>query len=288
MEFSTFCSLCWLNFSDIKCLKNHFKEVHDKLNSNKFFCHLCKKQFSQIRYLNNHLARHFGSLEIVKEETAVNNIESSNEEDKPEWLTNFYVTETKNSNMELPPSQTINLSDLSQKSPYMWWENAELKTEQVVLSPPTSVSLLAYECKKCSKVWYELTKAHRHFMSCFNEPSINCDLCGLLQYSKTELKYHKLRKHNISTITCPICSAEFPQIHPMIIHLKSSHIFDNSLLCELCGKIYKDNKAFKRHSKIHNTIKKCEYYCSVCKHKFSNRDSYRVHLKMHIVKSNKK
>uniref|UniRef100_A0A6B2FZ80 Zinc finger protein 555 (Trinotate prediction) n=1 Tax=Myxobolus squamalis TaxID=59785 RepID=A0A6B2FZ80_MYXSQ len=276
-------------FPTKKILLAHFSEFHDKPDSKKFHCHLCSNTFSQYRYLKAHHSRHFSDTKVLAKENVKEKPGSSELNDKPDWLNNFEVTEQNLStalhDVDVTTSTAQNLNAI--KPSPLWWEKKAINTEPIVIVPPIpdNFETTCYKCKKCLKIDYDLSKAHRHYLSCFGEPSIICNVCGLLQYSKTELKRHKIRKHNIFIAECLICSLEFPKILQLINHLKQNHEFDHSLLCEKCGRISPNEKSFKRHSKTHVKLKESVFICSICGKKLATRDSHRAHAKMHAIKN---
>lgn len=75
---------------------------------------------------------------------------------------------------------------------------------------------------------------------------------------------------------CSECSQSFDAKDEYKAHRQKVH---SSFNCNVCGKIFAENKILKRHLKIHNPNK--PHSCSVCMMKFAESSNLTKHMKKH-------
>ncbi|KAJ6626583.1 Gastrula zinc finger protein xFG20-1 [Pseudolycoriella hygida] len=143
----------------------------------------------------------------------------------------------------------------------------------------------------------------------FGVKKISCEICGKLVPSSDiefHLNVHKglrpykcqlnecekyfvspalarshFKKVHIYGITrpckCDVCGAGFIQKSSLDLH--RSYHFDPEIPCTICGKLFRNTRALKKHSLVHSGER--NFPCSECKKSFQTRFTLRIHMRTH-------
>jgi len=107
---------------------------------------------------------------------------------------------------------------------------------------------------------------------------LKCDKCSYTTTVQYYLTEHQTYMHFKGVMQCPTCDKVFNNIRYLRRH-QLTHA-DNSYYCEICGKIYKCQKAFKHHSKTHNKdFVKEVFSCNECEKTFASNFNLTAHKK---------
>jgi hypothetical protein len=136
--------------------------------------------------------------------------------------------------------------------------NKEISTLEVQIQSDSISGTESSESLNCKK------KSH-HF----------CDICFKEFTSKGSLRLHLSRKHNILTqVICDLCPKKFDLQRELLNHRNSQHrSLDGSFMCEKCGYNVEDYRKFVAHVKAHEN----DLICEECGKIFKDEASLKEH-----------
>lgn len=131
------------------------------------------------------------------------------------------------------------------------------------------------ECNSCKKKFYFPDSYLKH--KCPIKPI--CYLCDIEFGLRTEVYKHIETVHcKNGSYTCeqPDCKSVFTSTDGIFFH-NLSHFNPIIEICSLCGRIFKDPRAFYRHGKIHK--QRVQFWCDLCGVKIWRKSNLFRHMK---------
>ncbi|KAI8124200.1 Transcription factor grauzone [Lucilia cuprina] len=108
-----------------------------------------------------------------------------------------------------------------------------------------------------------------------------CEHCSKRIRNYNLFKKH-LRSHNKDKeVECHICNKRFQSEYHLERHLSNFHKKATPLVCDICGRVYKNKAAFKRHCDEHQGIVSQAVQCSICNTWLKNEEGLRLHRFTH-------
>ncbi|CAH2099285.1 unnamed protein product [Euphydryas editha] len=146
-----------------------------------------------------------------------------------------------------------------------------------------------YKCATCGKGFQVRTSYEQHQNIHKGIKPFSCDICGMKFHLHKYLTTHRSNVHPQTSVrkpwVCKHCSLPCDSKNSLNIHLKDKHgiIEKISILCDVCGKVFKDTQQLKSHQRsVHLNIK--PYICSVCNKSFPKKFTLKVHEQTHTGK----
>ncbi|KAM3955254.1 uncharacterized protein ACR2FA_010859 [Aphomia sociella] len=140
------------------------------------------------------------------------------------------------------------------------------------------------ECDICGRIFTRKQNIISHMITVHMQgfSDFKCKLCIKIFSSKRNLRRHIRQIHdpNIQKPICDICHKTFKGRHTLLQHIKSTHSYaeKDCIKCQLCGKIYTNNRNLKRHIESFHG-EKCEYKCNICPKVYISNQNLRRHLR---------
>lgn len=138
-----------------------------------------------------------------------------------------------------------------------------------------------HKCTECDYASVELSKLKRHIRCHTGERPYQCPHCTYASPDTFKLKRH-LRIHTGERpYECDICHAKFTQSNSLKSHKLIHSVADKPVFqCELCPTTCGRKTDLRIHiQKLHHSEEPIP--CKKCNQKFSDRYSYKVHMKTH-------
>ena len=138
-------------------------------------------------------------------------------------------------------------------------------------------------CTKCD-VAYNTYGMYRLHMQQYHEKSLNCEDCGKKFTLPNTLKKHRLNYHTQFPKTCDDCGQFCATKDDFKAHLASVHgegIKENTVPCEICGKMVKNKYILKQHVKLVHEKKGGQFPCDQCGKVMKSKASLEYHSKVH-------
>lgn len=111
------------------------------------------------------------------------------------------------------------------------------------------------------------------------EQNIKCPHCPYTCWSPNQLKQHRIFKHSTVKYTCDQCPYVCVTRNRMEKHKEFAHSEDRPIMCEECGRRFKEIRTYKKHQQVHKGITKVN--CDVCG-KVVMASSLKRHMKLHL------
>ena len=140
----------------------------------------------------------------------------------------------------------------------------------------------SYECDICGKKFLEESGVQRHKNTYhIDRRMFVCRICNqTIQGYKKLCNHLKGHERQQQKFVCDVCGKEFARQSLLNRHLRMHKNKDNRhFQCERCGVIIKGKANFERHWKIHVQSFLC--MCEVCGKKFTTNDAYKRHVLTH-------
>ncbi len=264
------CKFCDKTLADRQTFRLHIR-LHTGTNLKR--CEICGRGFAKKNHLERHLATHGQTYKCKKS------------------CTKAFLTDADRKQHEL----SCKKSDDRQ-------ESNKVKVED---EPQNSqVSLLV--CKK-EELNEMVTENDDSFDP--NDISNKCDVVKAISiigenYQRTKIPFddeeHRLisrAKVENNRYECPLCTKILSREELLVLHIRTAHTGKNLLRCSVCNKGFAKPYNLNRHMLIHDNFNMDEavvkaqrpdgtFSCKFCAKIFVERQSFRVHLRMHITTDN--
>lgn len=122
-----------------------------------------------------------------------------------------------------------------------------------------------FECEVCHKTFDKMVRLKNHLATHSGEKKFYCKYC--VKYFTT---MHALQKHEKRT-------SHFEKAQVVIPESKYEKVYEDKLMCENCGKLYKTQRELKWHLRVHKNI----YECHECGKTFTLKINLTKHIKLH-------
>lgn len=146
-----------------------------------------------------------------------------------------------------------------------------------------------YRCNLCGKEYSTKYKFIIHEKT--HTLKYKCDKCHeVFQYNHL-LHLHEGIKHGSKRYECKICNKSFEDLTYFYLHNKGHNPkyalkdkekkpLNNSLICELCGKMLRGKDSLRKHMVWHSG--ESNFECTACGKKFKSTNSLTVHHRIHL------
>ncbi|CAG0886599.1 unnamed protein product [Cyprideis torosa] len=135
-----------------------------------------------------------------------------------------------------------------------------------------------YICHECGAPFIRSTLLRSHILM-KHTPRVVCTVCGIGVHS-VNLSTH-LQKHSTVKSKCDQCGAEYKNERSLKKHVKDVHSEGDKnppLLCQTCGRGFRDKFLLKQHQLRHEEPK---HQCPDCPKKFFTEQQMQSHSKIH-------
>ncbi|CAH2062216.1 unnamed protein product, partial [Iphiclides podalirius] len=239
------CKLCPIQPKDLQQLKQHLKEVHQKLidpelkdniipfmlegGEEGYQCVMCDSTFIKVRTLVIHMSVHFNnySCEICG--------------------SGFMTLRLLKKHLEVHESGN-------------------------------------FHCDRCNKVFNTSYKLSLHIRGVhLKQFPRRCPICPERFNSNYRRTKHLQDVHNQSTRVhkCKTCGRGFNLKYHLVCHTRSVHLQERNHQCKVCSQRFCNKETLKRHMVIHTGEK--NYKCDLCGQAFLRRKNLKDHLRLHDV-----
>lgn len=143
-------------------------------------------------------------------------------------------------------------------------------------------------CDICGKTFTMATNLHRHKKHVHEKVKpFQCDICktffGRLQILESHMDVHMTERR----YECTDCGHKFKSVIRLKLHGRTEHRYDDQsgyrkkteIVCELCGKIFKNKLNFITHIRKHNNDR--QFACEFCDKAFLSKNTLDNHTFIH-------
>ncbi|XP_023292625.1 transcription factor grauzone-like isoform X5 [Lucilia cuprina] len=150
-----------------------------------------------------------------------------------------------------------------------------------------------FKCKTCDKVCRDSTQLESHEQTHLPNPpaskykkTFQCEKCSKTFSSKASFEHHMVAKHvprEEFKFECPECKKKFPTAKNLSLHENNSHNPQNIVICDKCGKTFRDKCRLKLHHR-HDHLnepkpEKIPQKCPFCNKWYSSKSSVQDHIR---------
>lgn len=140
------------------------------------------------------------------------------------------------------------------------------------------------KCQLCN-IQFDTTKQLKlHFSTTHNiSRREECVFCSADYINNHNLEKH-LRTHTHETpYHCPRCTDSFNQLISLERHYRSRHFENKSHECGICFGRFSMQQDLNSHAEQERHLDKNCYFCQLCKHEYSDRNSLVNHIHKHFI-----
>lgn len=133
-----------------------------------------------------------------------------------------------------------------------------------------------FTCAECSMVFNNKPKLMAHVKVNHLPPTYKCKKCSALLHTLTELNSHLHRNHAVpeeKSVVCEKCGKSFKDIH-VLNHPEETHLY-----CKECGNGFKDKINLNQHKRSHSETR-C-FPCGLCQKTFKHKNHLKQHMALH-------
>lgn len=264
-EYKFECPICQNRYAKERSLKSHISYVHE--NIKKYQCNLCKKRFIENFALKQHLARH-------KNDTAQKVFKCPlcpRTYAQKKFLDYHIAHHDANPRQKRHPCL---------KCKKVYATNVALKDHMQIVHE----GKVLYECKICNKSFKSLGSLNAHELTHSDTYSYVCDNCGKGFHQRGHLDTHMTTHSETRLHACKQCDKKFKTASQLVNHLRT-HTGEKLFKCRVdnCTRDYAHSTDFKRHQfNTHGIcVKKC--VCQLCSKVFAENRSLKKHMESHNI-----
>lgn len=138
-----------------------------------------------------------------------------------------------------------------------------------------------FKCTLCPLKYDDKTEFHAHVRDHFKP--ITCQDCNKTFIGDKQYSYHRrhfhlelLENERRTAATAILVEKEYVEE----VSLDSVESAVSSVACDVCGRLFPNDKAVTRHRKTHTNEGK-RFFCNVCNSGFNKKTNLEFHLRIH-------
>lgn len=271
---SNTCSICSKHFQTPSLLKQH-KESSCKAKDEKFYCDICQKTFKNGDLLHKHLRLHRTTAGLLKEQTNINNINSSPQVEyscgtcglqfqRSELLQKHVMSRTctgpqeeftcgscgaKFQSMDLVQQHVISRMCSSLTQPAVKLEPNSLA--QSVLKKEQDNTEGMFQCGICKQEFLSQKPLEEHIAK-IHQDQFECGECCKMFLSAADLEQHIFSCIPLQECKCGECWQSFDNVTALQDHITSGLCQPNhEFVCGLCKCSFNDGELLQNHMYSH-------------------------------------
>lgn len=136
-------------------------------------------------------------------------------------------------------------------------------------------------CTYCNKAFKLRKQLERHERIHTGHQYHRCEICGKFYTQKSNLMKHLILHSGEKPFACPICEKRFAQKDNLNIHILRHHSQQNPIVCDACGKLFKNKMTLMGHKKSKHSDNAKQIICEVCGKFFPDRSCLNSHMWVH-------
>jgi len=251
------------------------------INADSMTCSYCPKQFTMLKCLKKHEALHEtdpdnpklsdGAKRAKKKRTFNPNPMPKGNYQCDRCSTSFKVFGALERHIEAHILSASLLNPDADTDKGVGLKTIELKDGSIM------------RCAKCDLA-YSTYGMYRLHMQQYHEKALTCEECGKKFTLPNSLNKHRLNYHTSFPKTCDDCGQFCATKQEFVAHLANAHgqgVKENTLPCEICGKLVKNKYVLKQHVRLVHEKKGGEFPCDQCGKIMKSKASLEYHSKVH-------
>lgn len=134
---------------------------------------------------------------------------------------------------------------------------------------------LKYGCKECPKIFSSQLQLQEHVERLHSPKRIHCPKCPKRFSTERMLRYHE-KLHHVAAV-CRLCMEQFPSRKCLRAHLDKHEVQK----CSECNKSFTNKHTYKFHLKICGKTENRtpNFFCDICNKGYVRKNGLRTHLK---------
>ncbi|XP_055953216.1 uncharacterized protein LOC129988948 isoform X2 [Argiope bruennichi] len=151
----------------------------------------------------------------------------------------------------------------------------------IILSPQELPG--AQKCKVCQRPYFTDEEIIKHFKA--EHPKCICNQCNYMAEHAYVIKRHSIR-HIENGVVCDICGKHYKDHYILKMHIKMVHMpAEVMFTCEICEKKFTRKAHLKRHLRIHAPHR--PFKCPFCSYRGCEKSDITKHLLIHEAPKHK-